>query len=69
MPTHSYTLANKITRGKTAELIVNLRKYKKDKEVISMESTGCDVSSPVLGETNFLTINGRQREYILAVPS
>ena len=69
MSTHSYTLANKITRGKAAGLIVNLRKYKKNKDVISMESTGCDVSSPVLGETNFLNINGKQREYILAVPS
>lgn len=68
LKTHGYTLATKISRAKTAELIVRLREYKTKKSVLENKSNGCAVNGN-LGTKNTLTINEKLREYNLYVPS
>lgn len=65
---HGYTLGTKISRAKTAELIVRLRDYKEKKMALDYKSTGCAVNGN-LGTKNVITINGIEREYNLAIPS
>jgi polyhydroxybutyrate depolymerase len=68
MKTHGYTLATKISRAKTAELIVRLREYTDKKSALDYKSNGCAVNGN-LGAKNTITINEKAREYNLAVPS
>ncbi len=65
---HGYTLGTKISRAKTAELIVRLRDYKMKKTALDYKSNGCAVNGN-LGTKNVITINGKEREYNLSVPS
>lgn len=67
LKTHGYTLATKISRAKTAELIVRLREYKEKNSTLNYKSHGC-VAYGNLGTKNVININGKDREYNLAVP-
>lgn len=69
IPTHSYTLSTKISRGKAAELIIHLEEYSKSKSPLSYKSTGCQVSQPLMSGENTLTIEGVERKYNLFVPN
>jgi len=44
LATHGYTLATKISRAKTAELIVDLKSYKSSKTPLENKSNGCAVN-------------------------
>lgn len=68
LKTHGYTLATKISRAKTAELIVRLRDYKEKNATLNYKSNGCAVNGN-LGTKNVIKINEKDREYNLAVPS
>jgi S-layer homology domain len=68
LKTHGYTLSTKISRAKTAELIVRLREYKKEKTPLEHKSNGCAVNGN-LGTKNVIKINEKDREYNLYVPS
>ncbi len=68
LATHGYTLATRISRAKTAELIVNLRAYKESQKPLERKSNGCAINGN-LGTKNTITINSKEREYNLAVPS
>lgn len=68
LQTHGYTLSTKISRAKAAELIVRLWDYKLKNSNLNYKSKGCMVNGN-LGTKNTITINGKEREYNLAVPS
>lgn len=68
LATHNYTLSTKISRAKTAELIVRLREYKKNNSPLNYESKGCKTLWN-LWTKNTIRINESDREYNLAVPS
>ena len=68
MPTHGYTLSTRITRGKSAELITRLQKFKSTNISLSYGSTGCQTGWTLSGE-NTITIAGVDRKYNLFIPS
>lgn len=69
LATHSYTLGTKITRGKAAELIVNIAQYRKSQAPLSYGSLGCTASGAVLQIKNTIMIDWVSREYNLSIPN
>ena len=69
IPTHSYTLKNIISRGKTADLIIRLQEFKRTNSPVSYKSTGCSASENLISGENTITINGQERKYNLFIPS
>lgn len=67
MATHGYTLGTKISRGKSAELIIRLQEYSKTKSALSYKSKGCEATH-ALPSKNIIQIAGKDREYNLFVP-
>jgi hypothetical protein len=69
LATHTYTTRTKISRGKAAELVESISKYKAKKTPLSYGSLGCTLPNNTLEARNTLMIDGMPREYNLAVPS
>ncbi|MBP7823220.1 S-layer homology domain-containing protein [Candidatus Gracilibacteria bacterium] len=69
LQTHGYTLSTKISRGKSAELILRLREYSQTKSSLNYKSPGCQVNSPIMSGENTIIIDGKERKYNLFVPS
>lgn len=69
MATHGYTLGTKISRGKSADLIVRLQEYSKTKSPVSYKSAGCQTQSSLISGENTITVEGKERKYNLSVPS
>jgi len=68
LKTHGYTLATKISRAKTADLITRLKSYSTSKSPLDYKSNGCSVTGN-LNATNTIKIGESNREYNLAIPS
>jgi hypothetical protein len=69
IPTHSYTLKNIISRGKTAEMITRLQEFKRTNAPVSYKSTGCSASGNLVSGENTIIIEGKERKYNLYIPS
>ncbi len=69
MATHTYTTSTKISRGKTADLIIRLQEFKRTNSPISYKSTGCSTSGNLISGENTIIINWQERKYNLYIPS
>lgn len=69
MATHGYTLGTKISRGKSAELIIRLQEYSRSRSPLSYKSTGCQTWGSLVSGENTIMIAGKERKYNLSIPS
>ncbi|EKD44387.1 MAG: hypothetical protein ACD_71C00154G0004 [uncultured bacterium (gcode 4)] len=69
LATHTYTTWTKISRGKAAELVESIYRYKVKKTPLSYGSLGCTLPNNGLYVRNTLMIDGMSREYNLSLPS
>jgi S-layer homology domain len=66
--TASYNIHTVMTRGKAADLILRVREYASKKSPLSNLSKGCVSPKSLTSGTHEVTIAGKTRSYILAVP-
>lgn len=64
----SYSLVTPMSRGKASELILRLREYSVKKAPLQNLSRGCTKPGNLSG-TNIIPIGGKDRSYILSIPS
>jgi len=69
MATHTYTTSTKISRGKSAELIIRFQEFKRTNSPLSYKSTGCSVSGNNISSEVTLTIAGKERQFNLSLPN
>lgn len=67
-PVHAYSKNTFITRGQAAQLIFNMRQHA-DGEKLDYKSIGCDINPDLKSGSYSLDIAGKQRKYLLYVPS
>lgn len=68
IPTHGYTTATQISRGKSADLIVRLQEFGRTKTPLSYKSTGCQAAWNLATE-NTIMIEWKERKYNLSIPA
>jgi hypothetical protein len=66
--TASYNVHTQITRGKASNLILRVREYASKKTQLTNLSKGCVSPKSLTTGTHEITIAGKTRSYILAVP-
>lgn len=64
----SYSLVTSMSRGKASELILRIREYSVKKAPLQNLSRGCTKPGNLSG-TNIIPIGGKDRSYILSIPS
>lgn len=69
LPTHSYTLSTKISRGKAAEMITRFQEYAQKHTPLGYKSAGCNISSPIISSEVTLVVNAKERKFNLFVPN
>lgn len=69
LDTASYNIHTVITRGKAADLILRVREYASKKSPLTNLSKGCISPKSLTTGTHEVTVAGKTRSYILAVPS
>ncbi len=64
----SYNIHTVMTRGKASDLILRVREYSTKKSPLTNLSKGCVSPKSLTSGTHEVTIAGKTRSYILAVP-
>ena len=68
LDTESYTIETSMSRGKASELILRIREYATRKSPLTYLSKGCSDPKSLTTGTHTLSVAGKTRSYILAVP-
>lgn len=69
MLTRNYITSTKISRGKSAELIIHFQEFVRTRTPLSTKSLWCTITPQTISGEVTLIINGKERQFNLSVPS